>query len=320
MQTHQRIPLSARKNKEQALLFLSSQDLNQYNQTDIITLRRWCEKKSESFSEVTEKKYLNMQPVIDLTVEQDHSYVANGIVVHNCNLPKETTKELVSEVYMRAWKTGCKGFTIYRDGSRSGVLVSTEETKRTKNAFIQHHAPKRPKELTCDIYHVTVQGEKWTLFVGLLDGKPYEMMGGLAKYVKIPKRVTKGKLVKHNGAIVPARYDLHYDFENPEDETTIQDVGNVFENPTHSGFTRMVSLSLRHGTPIQFVVEQLTKGGDKESDLFSITKAFSRVLKTYIMDGTKPAGAKKCTECNSDKLAYKDGCAQCLDCGNSKCD
>lgn len=237
-----------------------------------------------------------------------------------CNLPANATQELVSDVYLRAWETGCKGFTIYRDGCRSGVLVSADESsKKKEGSFDETNAPKRPKELSCDIYHCTVQGEKWSLFVGLLDGKPYEIMGGLAKYVKIPKRVTKGKLIKHNGEINPARYDLHYDFEDGlENEAIVQDVGNVFENPTHSGFTRMVSLSLRHGAPVQFVAEQLMKGSDKESDLFSITKAVNRVLKNYIKDGTK-ANVRKCPECGGSHLAYKDGCVQCMDCGNSKC-
>lgn len=240
-----------------------------------------------------------------------------------CNLPTAATKELVSDVYLRAWKSGCKGFTIYRDGSRSGVLVASSEGKKdaeSESGFQQHSAPKRPKEIPCDIYHSTVAGEKWTIFVGLLEGKPYEIMGGLAKYVKIPRRVTTGKLLKYNGEINPARYDLHYGFEkDPDDETIIQDVGNVFENPTNSGFTRVLSLALRHGAPVQYAVEQLTKGGDKESDLFSITKAFTRVLKNYVKDGTKTTAVKKCPDCGSKNLAYKDGCVQCMDCGSSKC-
>jgi hypothetical protein len=238
-----------------------------------------------------------------------------------CNLPASATKELVDEVYMKAWNSGCKGFTIYRDGSRSGVLVSSDTNKQQEDGtFIQHNAPKRPKELPCDIYHSTVNGEKWTIFVGLMDEKPYEIMGGLAKFVKIPRRVTKGKLVKHNGDINPARYDLHYDFDkSPEDETVIQDVGNVFENPTNSGFTRILSLALRHGAPVQYAVEQLVKAGDKESDLWTVTKAFSRVLKNYVKDGTKVTSIKKCKSCGSDNLAYKEGCVQCMNCGDSKC-
>ena len=315
-----RIPLYARKSKEAAKEFLNSAILSEFDKNDILVLNKWCHDKKEIFSEVISKKYLGMMPVIDLTVEEDHSYSANGIIVHNCNLPNSATKETVNEVYLRAWESGCKGFTIYRDGCRTGVLVSTNTDKpKETEIFKQHDAPKRPKELECDIYHSTVQGEKWSIFIGMLDGKPYEIMGGLAKFVKIPKRVVKGKLLKHNGEINPARYDLHYDFEKGTDEETIiADVGNIFENPTHSGFTRMISLSLRHGTPIQYVVEQLSKAADKDSDLFSITKAFSRVLKNYVKDGTK-LNKENCPECKMANMAYKDGCKQCLDCGYSKC-
>lgn len=284
----------------------------------------WMELNGKTEENVSESPYYKATANdIDWVRSVDIQAAAQKWICHSisktCNLPNSTTQELVSDVYLRAWESGCKGFTIYRDGSRSGVLVSADSKTQKTEKFASTDAPKRPKDLVCDIHHCTVQGEKWTMFVGLLEGKPYEIMGGLAKYVKIPKRVTRGKLVKHNGNINPARYDLHYDFEDgPENETVIQDVGNVFENPTHAGFTRMVSLSLRHGAPIQYVVEQLVKGSDKESDLFSVTKAFSRVLKGYIKDGTK-TGLKKCPDCGSDRMAYKDGCVQCLDCGSSKC-
>lgn len=241
------------------------------------------------------------------------------------NLPNDVSKETVSEIYLTAYLAGCKGFTIYRDGSRSGVLVSSTNTNKDSNnnnnlGFAQYNAPKRPKELDCNIYHTTVNSEKWTIFIGLLEDKPYEIMGGLAKYVKIPKRITKGKLVKHSKENESSRYDLHYDFEKgQEEETIIRDVGNIFENPTNSGFTRVLSLSLRHGAPVQYAVEQLIKAGDKESDLFTITKAFARVLKNYVKDGTKVSSIKKCKVCESTNLVYKEGCVQCLSCGDSKC-
>lgn len=259
---------------------------------------------------------------VDWVASVDLQAAAQKWVSHSIsktiNIPNSATKEDVAKIYLRAAKSGLKGCTVYRDGSRSGVLVSTTEKK--KEAFTQHDAPKRPKELECNVYQSTVQGEKWSIFVGLLDGKPYEIMGGLSKYVKIPRRVTSGKLVKNNGEINPARYDFHYDFEKgPEEEAIIQDIGNVFENPTHSGFTRVLSLALRHGTPVQYATEQLVKAGDKDSDLFSISKAFSRVLKNYVKDGTKVTVTKKCLVCGSKDLAYKDGCAQCLGCGDSKC-
>ena len=286
----------------------------------------WMERNNKTEQEVSESPYwkataMDLDWLSGVQVQAAAQKWVDHSISRTQNLPSDVSKETVSEIYMTAYKLGCKGFTIYRDGSRSGVLVSEtkEETKsETSNLFKHNDAPKRPKELNCDVYHCTVNGEKWTIFVGLLDGKPYEVMGGLAKHVKLPKRVKTGKIVKHNGEINPARYDFHYDFEKPEDETIIQDIGNIFENSTNSAFSRILSLSLRHGSPVQYVVEQLIKGSDKDSDLFSFSKVMSRVLKTYVKDGTKPS-QKKCEACGSTNLAFQQGCVSCLDCSHSKC-
>jgi len=298
---------------------------------------RWCKEQRECgaaenlISPENSPYWKATSADVDWKMSVDLQAAAQKWIAHSisktCNLPKDATEELVSEVYLRAWKSGCKGFTVYRDGSRSGVLVSSTESstankdKQQSFGSLINHAAKRPNELACDVYHSTVQGEKWTIFVGKLDDRPYEIMGGLSKFIKIPKRVKAGKLSKHNGDINPARYDFHFDYEElPEDEMVISDVGNIFENPVHSGYTRMLSLSMRHGVPVQFIVEQLTKAGDRESDLFSISKVLARVLKNYIVDGTKiQSNSKKCSECGSKSLAYKDGCVQCLDCGYSRC-
>lgn len=242
-----------------------------------------------------------------------------------CNLPNSATKELVSDIYMQAWKSGCKGFTVYRDGSRSGVLITEDSSSKKKNAkteeFTDHHAPKRPKELACDVISTTVNGEKWTFFVSHLNDRPYEIMGGLSKFVSVPKRVKSGKIVKHNGEENPVpRYDFHYDHDRgPEDETIIKDINTMFENATNAAFTRTISLALRHGTPVQYVVEQLLKGSEKEDDLFSFSRAAARVLKLYIKDGTKTSSDKKCPSCGSHDLVYQEGCLSCKSCGYSKC-
>lgn len=285
----------------------------------------WKQITGKTDSDIHESPYWNSTADdVDWVAKVDMQGVAQKWIDHSIsnttNLPEDADIETVKKVYMRGWEQGCKGITIYRKNSRAGVVLD-EKSKQTtkKEVLIENHAPKRPQELECDVYHSTVQGERWTIFVGKLDGKPYELMGGLAKFVNFPKRVRNGKIVKHNGEINPARYDFHYDHDRgPEDETIIRDIGNVFENPVHSAFTRTISLNLRHGVPVQYVTEQLLKGAEKESDLYSFSRVMSRVLKNYILDGTKTS-QKKCPDCKSTNLSYQQGCITCLDCGSSKC-
>lgn len=231
-----------------------------------------------------------------------------------CNLPNSATKELVSEVYMKAWETGCKGFTVYRDGSRDGVLI-TDNVKKSENEIAETNAPKRPDSLECDIHHLKIKGESWIVFVGLLKGKVFEVFAGLSKYVSIPKKITSGYIVKRstkkdNGSSV---YDLVYgDLDDP---TIVKDIVTTFENPTEGTFTRLTSLAIRHGSSVQHVVEQLHK--EEQGDLYSFSRVLGRVLKTYIKDGTKKKG--KCPNCGGENLVYQEGCLRCMDCSHSKC-
>jgi ribonucleoside-diphosphate reductase alpha chain len=248
-------------------------------------------------------------------------WVCHGIS-KTCNLPSDVSKEVVNEVYLAAWKAGCKGFTVYRDGSRSGVLISAEEKdqeqddgSREKIAFKPHSAPKRPDELECEIHHATIKGEKWTILVGLLGGRPYEVLGGLAEFVEIPSKYTNGCIRKRSRKTRNSIYDLV--FGENGDEVTIKDVVRVFDNPNYAGYTRMISLALRHGAPIHYVVEQLQK--DRDADLFSFAKVISRVLKRFIVDGAEPGGGKQCPSCGEESLTYQEGCVTCLSCGYGKC-
>jgi len=245
------------------------------------------------------KRRVEIQGVIQKHI--DHS------ISSTINLPKGTEPEVVSELYRLGWKLGLKGITVYVDGSRDGVLIT--ETK--KEIFPQHNAPKRPTTLETDIHNLTIKGEKWTILVGLMDGKPYEILGGANKIVDLPKNAKKGQLVKVSTGKNQARYDLIVD------DLTVKDVSKVFDNPNYSAFTRLLSLSLRHGAPINYVVEQMQK--EQDSDMFSFARSISRVLKQYVPDGTKATGQKTCPECNSTNLIYQDGCVTCSDCGNSKC-
>ena len=232
-------------------------------------------------------------------------------ISNTTNVPADTDIETVKKIYMAGWKSGCKGVTVYRDGSRSGVLVNATR----ENTFNTYEAPDRPEELTCHIHHATIKGQDWTVMVGLLDGRPYEVMGGLQKYIEIPKKYRKGTIIKHAYKSKNSRYDLQIG-KNGEG-FLIKDIVSVFDNPNHAGYTRTISLALRHGAPIQYVVEQLLK--DREMDMFSFSKVIARVLKSYIKDGTVP-GKATCENCSAeDSLRYQEGCVSCTACGYAKC-
>ena len=228
------------------------------------------------------------------------------------NLPKGTEPSTVGELYLEGWRQGLKGITVYVDGSRSGVLITN--TEKAEETFLQHGAPKRPKELPCDIHHTTIAGEKWVFLVGLWEGKPYEVMGGLANLIEIPRKYKTGTIVKHPRKTMNSVYDLR--FGNDEDEVLIKNVVKVFDNPNNSIFTRMISLSLRHGAKINYVVEQLQK--NRQSDMFSFSRCIARILKNYIQDGER-ASEKTCPSCESEGLIYVEGCVTCTGCGFSKC-
>ena len=227
------------------------------------------------------------------------------------NLPAGTEPSVVGDLYLEGWRRGLKGITVYVDGSRSGVLVTKEDANGSTEEFPQYSAPKRPSSLECEIHHTTVKGEKWVVLVGLMDGKPYEVLAGEASLIEIPKRFTSGTLTKTSFKTKENRYDLTFG-----EDGVIKDVVKVFDNPTHSAFTRMISLGLRHGAEVKFMVEQLQK--DKESDMFSFSRCVSRILRNYIQDGAE-ATDKTCPECGSEGMVYQDGCKTCKDCGYAAC-
>ena len=248
------------------------------------------------------RRRVDIQAVIQKHI--DHS------ISSTINLPAGTSPDVVGELYLRGWQAGLKGVTVYVDGSRTGVLVDRPSSGDT---FPTHGAPQRPARLECDIFHTTIQGEKWVVLVGLLEGRPYEVMGGLSSLVEIPKKYVKGTITKRNRKTMPSIYDLRYG--EGDAQTVIKDLVRVFDNPNHSAFTRVISLTLRHGAQINFLVEQLQK--DKDSDMFSFSRCIARVLKNYIKNGTK--AAKECPECTSGGLIYIEGCQTCQDCGFAKC-
>jgi len=236
-------------------------------------------------------------------------------ISNTTNLPNDVDIETVKKVYMTGWESGCKGITVYRDGCRSGVLVAASQKSLNENTFADQHAPRRPEVLDCEIHQANIKGKAWTILVGLMNGRPYEVIGGLAEYVEISRKHKYGKIRRRPRKSVDSKYDLIVGTNG--DEMIINDVITIFANPNHSSFTRTISLALRHGAPIQYVVEQLQK--DKDADLFSFSKVIARCLKKHIPDGTV-GGDKDCASCGAENsLKYQEGCVACTSCGSSKC-
>ena len=211
------------------------------------------------------------------------------------NLPNNVSEEEVSDIYLEAWKQGLKGITVYRDGSRSGVLVSTENKDRDDFNYVD--AVKRPKELDAEVHLTRVGGIPYYVVVGLLNNKPYEIF---IENRELPQG--KGKMIKQsrgNYKFVQNGYEQVITAEMTDEQAAI---------------TRLASTSLRHGADIKFLVEQLNK---TPGDLFSFTKGLARVLKKYIPDGAK--STISCQDCGSTNVIFEEGCNKCLDCGNSAC-
>lgn len=286
-------------------------------------LKKWMDITGET--DITKSPYYGATANdIDWIASIELQAIAQKSIDHSisktCNLPKDISKELISEIYMKAWELGCKGVTVYREGSRDGVLTSIDDMPQSINGrpiqIVYNMSPKRPDELPCDIKKVKIAGEAWTVFVSLLDGKPYEIFGGLSKYIDISNKYKTGKILKNGKVNGVTTYNLA--LGDGDDQIIIKNIVDIFENRTHGAFTRVLSLNLRHGTPLQYMVEQLQK--DKHSDMTSFSKVIARVLKTYIKDGTKATIEKSCSECGSQgTLIYQEGCLSCVSCKWSKC-
>jgi ribonucleoside-diphosphate reductase alpha chain len=242
----------------------------------------------------------------------------NMSISKTVNLPNDYSYEDFQKVYLNAWKNNIKGITTYREGTMTAVLETKESQKNNKgnsSKISYTDAPKRPERLECDIHQVKIKGESWTIFIGLLDGLPYEIFGGSEKYIKIPKVYNKGILQKDSKKIdMNSQYNLFYGESGKE--TIIKDIVSVFENPLYNYHTRSLSMKLRHGIPIMFIAEMLQRD-ELGSELYSFNKVIARVLKSYIKDGTKKKG--KCPNCGGEQLVMQEGCYVCLSCSYSKC-
>lgn len=231
------------------------------------------------------------------------------------NLPSTVSEELVNQLYVEAWRQGCKGCTVYRDGSRSGVLVSVSK----KPAETPVQVLKRPIELDADVVRFQNNKEKWIAFVGLRDGKPYEIFTGLADDddgIFCPKSVTKGKIIKNVDADGNKRYDFQF-INKRGYKTTIEGLSAKF-NPEYWNYAKLISGVLRYGMPIDQVLK-LVGGLELDSQSINTWKmGVERALKKYLPNGTKASGLR-CPNCGNETLIYQEGCLICTSCGTSKC-
>ncbi len=238
------------------------------------------------------------------------------------NLPADITEEMVGKLYVEAWRQGCKGCTVYRDGSRSGVLLNIEKKKKTQAELPVYGHPivdKRPIELEADVVRFQNNKEKWIAFVGLLNGRPYEIFTGLADDddgIFCPKSVTKGKIIKAIDEKGVKRYDFQF-INKRGYKTTIEGLSDKF-NPEYWNYAKLISGVLRYGMPIDQVLK-LVSGLELDSQSINTWKmGVERALKKYLPNGTK-ANGQKCPNCGQETLVYQEGCLICTSCGTSRC-
>ncbi len=235
------------------------------------------------------------------------------------NLPENATEELVGQLYMEAWKSGCKGVTVYRDGSRSGVLISDKKKSNPNENNLANFPTKRPESLEADVVRFQNNREKWIAFIGLIDGRPYEIFTGLGddeEGLLIPRSVSKGKIIKKKFENDETRYDFQYTNKRGY-KTTMEGLSHKF-NPEMWNYAKLISGTLRHGMPIHKVVSLVSSLQLNDESINTWKAGVARTLKRYIPDGTAAEGAQ-CENCSSNNVIYQEGCLTCTDCGQSKC-
>lgn len=282
-----------------------------YSQKELDDLVKKSPYYKATSNDVDYLKKVKMQGLIQQWV--DHS------ISVTINMPEDVTEELVGECYMEAWKAGCKGITVYRDGSRSGVLIANTDKKEEPQKTIQTSFPTiRPLTLAADVVRFQNKKDKWIAFIGLIDNNPYEIFTGFADDedgILIPRWVNEGTIIKNREADGSSRYDFQY--KNTRGyKTTIEGLSHKF-NPEYWNYAKLISSTLRHGMPIEKVVDLISSLQLDES-INTWKNGVARALKRYVPDGTE-AKKQSCQNCNSTNLMYQEGCLTCKDCGSSKC-
>jgi ribonucleoside-diphosphate reductase alpha chain len=282
-----------------------------YSQKEIDKLIKKSPYHKATSNDVDWLSKVSMQGAIQKWV--DHS------ISVTINLPSDATEELVGELYLKAWEVGCKGVTVYRDGSRSGVLIANDEKEDKNQDILTPFPKKRPESLQADVVRFQNNKEKWIAFIGLIDGKPYEIFTGLADDedgILIPRWVDEGVIIKNRNDDGTSRYDFQY--KNLRGyKTTIEGLSHKF-NPEYWNYAKLISSTLRHGMPIDKIVDLINSLQLDSESINTWKNGVVRALKRYVEDGTHVKG-QVCDNCQSENLIYQEGCLTCKDCGSSKC-
>jgi ribonucleoside-diphosphate reductase alpha chain len=304
-----------KKNKEYDIMFITDKVFEAYLDYNFSSPEKFeiLEKISKNngscqgIKEIPEKIQKIFKVAGDLSVDEHLS--AMGHVARNTslsvsktiNMPSTATVEDVANAYIKAHELGIIGVTVYRDGSREGILVHEKEEEYISERI----APKRPKSLPCDVYHIKVKGEDWVVFIGMYKGHPYEVFAGRVADTTLPRDITSGEIVKRGSK----KYKFVYD-----NKTIINDITSIFDSGVEEALTRQISTNLRHGTPVKFIIEQLQKS---KGTIVDFNISIIRALKKYL---SNEASKEKCPVCGAS-LVYVDGCISCEDpqCGYSKC-
>lgn len=235
------------------------------------------------------------------------------------NVPNDVTEELVGQLYMKAWEVGCKGVTVYRDGSRSGVLISNDKKEEPAKEPATAFPTKRPQVLDCDIVRFQNNKEKWIAFIGKIEDRPYEIFTGLADDedgILLPRWVNDGFIIKNRDEKGNSRYDFQYVNQRGY-KTTIEGLSYRFD-PEFWNYAKLISGTLRHGMNIENVVDLINSLQLDNESINTWKNGVARALKRFVPDGTEAKG-QKCANCNSTNVMYQEGCLTCKDCGSSKC-